>query len=119
MDWLIFLLEGLLLGLVCFLGAAANALASYVLLTSRALDLSRVFVRLLVTLMAYDSALLFGLFAVFSLPHAASLLLPAAAADAYMRRGHPFVVPVVLPVIQIALTGEYRSCHYEWQFNRS
>ena len=106
MDWLIFLLEGGLLGLVCFLGVAANALASYVLVTSRALDLSRVFVRLLVTLMAYDSALLAGLFAVFSLPHALSAVLPSDAGGAYMRWGHPFVVPVVLPVIQIALTGE-------------
>ena len=98
-DWLHFIVEGLLMGLVCVLGMAANTVSSYVLIRyDRELDLSKVFVRLLVALMTYDSVFLFGLMFIFC--------FPLTLGDVYRKEVYPTMVPFILPVIQISLTGK-------------
>ena len=97
-DWIQFLVEGVVLGFVCVFGILANSVSSWVLLSSHELDLSQVFVKLLVTLMTYDSVFLFGLLNIFCFPQILD--------DFFRHQIYPSIVPYMLPVIQIALTGK-------------
>ena len=98
-DWLHLIVEGVMMGVVCVFGMAANTVSSYVLVRyDKELDLSKVFVRLLVALMTYDSVFLFGLLFIFC--------FPLTLGDVYRRQVYPAVVPYILPVIQISLTGK-------------
>ena len=99
MDFLHFFLEGLALGLICIFGLAANIFSIVILLTSRELDLSSTFARILVALMTYDSIFLFGLLSVFT--------MPLFMGDYYQFHIYPTIVPYMLPIIQIALTGKF------------
>ncbi|XP_059078481.1 FMRFamide receptor-like [Tigriopus californicus] len=95
-DWIQFLTDGVALGVVCVFGVLANSLATVVLVLDKGVELSQIFTRILIALMTYDSVLLLGLFSIYSWP-----MLNVN----FQREIYPWIVPYVLPVVQISLTG--------------
>lgn len=96
-DWIQFLTDGVALGVVCILGILFNSLATVVLASANGVELSKIFTRILIALMTYDSVLLLGLFSIYSWP-----MLNAN----FQQEIYPWIVPYVLPVVQISLTGK-------------
>ncbi len=80
----------------CYCSHAGNILSILVLVTHD-MDLKRTFLHILVTLISFDLACIVFNLLLFCLPH---------LSRDYFTDVFPYIVPTVLPMAQIALTGE-------------